>query len=128
MESCPPAGRNAASLTPAHFQQVVAILRYILDHLSDPLTNADVTAVTGLHQNYALSLFSRIMHLQPKRFVTRMRRLRARALLIDSTMLIATLAEMSGFASISQFYQHFTTACGTSHLAFRTEHRRRTKR
>ncbi|MCC5974990.1 MAG: helix-turn-helix domain-containing protein [Rubellimicrobium sp.] len=99
-------------LTSVHVRHVVAMVRYIVENLSEPISNADVAAVTGLHRNYALGLFTRMMRMPVKQFVIRMRLLRARARLIESSMPIGKLAEDAGFASTSQFYTHFKTAYG----------------
>lgn len=93
-----------------HIHHVVAMMRYILENLSTPMTNADVANVTGLHQNYALNLFSEMMHIPMKRFIIRMRLLKARAMLMESNIPISSVAEDSGFTSISQFYHHFVLA------------------
>jgi AraC family transcriptional regulator, melibiose operon regulatory protein len=110
------------TLSSAHIRHVVAMVRYIVENLSQPMTNANVAAVTGLHQNYALSLFSRTMRLPMKKFIIRMRLLRARALLMESGAAITTVAEASGFQSISQFYAHFKTAYGLSPHAMRAKY------
>ncbi len=107
------------ALSSANVGQVVEMVRFILEHLTEPITNADVTAVTGLHENYAIALFSRVMRIPIKRFLIRMRLLRARALLIESTAAIAKVAEDAGFSSVSQFYDHFKTAYGVSPHAMR---------
>jgi len=109
-------------LSSAHIRHVVAMVRFIMENLSKPLSNAQVAAVTGLHQNYALSLFSKTMRLPMKRFIIRMRLLRARALLMESSAAITTVAEQSGFLSISQFYDHFKTAFGMSPHALRARY------
>ena len=44
----------------------------------------------------------------------------ARALLVESPLAISAVAEMSGFASISQFYAHFRAGYGISPHALRT--------
>ena len=108
------------SLGAAHVRHVVAMVRHILENLTGPMTNSDVTAVTGLHENYALSIFSRTMRMPMKRFIIRMRLIRARALLVESPLAISAVAEMSGFASISQFYAHFRAGYGISPHALRT--------
>lgn len=100
------------TLSSAHIRHVVAMVRFIMENLAEPITNADVAKVTGLHENYALSLFTRTMRLPMKKFVIRMRMLRARALLMESSMAIGTVATQSGFGSISQFYDHFKAAYG----------------
>lgn len=110
------------ALSSAHIRHVVAMVRFIMENLDQPIRNADVAAVTGLHQNYALALFTRTMRLPMKRFVIRMRLLRARALLMESSAAITSVAEQSGFASISQFYDHFKTAYGLSPQALRARY------
>lgn len=110
------------TLSSAHIRHVVAMVRFIMENLSQPMSNADVAAVTGLHQNYALALFTRTMRLPMKRFIIRMRLLRARALLMESSTAITTVAEQSGFQSISQFYDHFKAAFGMSPHAMRSRY------
>ena len=95
------------------------MVRHILENLTGPMTNSEVTAVTGLHENYALSIFSRTSRMM-KRFIIRMRLIRARALLAESPLASSAVAEMSGFASISQFYAHFRAGYGISPHALRT--------
>ncbi|WP_428671388.1 helix-turn-helix domain-containing protein [Roseibium sp.] len=106
-------------LTSAHIGHVVEMVRFILENVNRPITNADVAAVTGLHENYATTLFSKIMRIPVKRFIIRMRLLRARAQLIESATAISVVAENSGFSSISQFYDHFKSAYGMSPHAMR---------
>jgi AraC-like DNA-binding protein len=106
--------RGERVIPTAHIRHVVEMVRFILDNLADPITNSDVAAVTGLHKNYALSLFTQTMRLPMKRFIIRMRLQRARSLLLESSMAINVVATESGFTSISQFYQHFKSAYGLS--------------
>lgn len=112
------------TLSSAHIRHVVAMVRFIMENLARPITNADVARVTGLHENYALSLFTRTMRLPMKRFVIRMRMLRARALLMESGMAIATVAEQAGFTSMSQFYAHFKAAFGMPPQTMRARYTR----
>ena len=72
----------------AHIRHVIAMVRFILENLDKPLRNADITAMTGLHENYALGLFTKIMQIPLKQFVLRMRLMRARALLVESALAI----------------------------------------
>lgn len=101
-------------LSSAHVRKVIEMVRFIMENLSRPVTNADVARVAGLHRNYALSLFSSTMRLPMKRFIIRMRLLQARAMLTESSEAIATVAQDSGFTSMSQFYEHFKSAYGMS--------------
>jgi AraC-like DNA-binding protein len=102
------------ALSSAHIRHVIAMVRMVLENLDKPLRNAEITAVTGLHENYALALFTRVMQTPLKQFVLRMRLMRARALLVESAMAIASVAEASGFTSISQFYHQFKASYGAS--------------
>lgn len=101
-------------LSSAQVRHVVEMVRFILENLDCPLRNADIAGVTGLNENYAIGLFSRIMHTAPRQFLARMRLMRARALLVESSMAIPSVAEASGFSSISQFYHRFREAYGVS--------------
>jgi AraC-like DNA-binding protein len=110
------------TLSSVHIRHVIAMVRFILENLDKPLKNADITVMTGLHENYALGLFSRIMQIPLKQFVLRMRLMRARALLVESALAVTSVAEASGFTSISQFYHQFKMAYGTSPNAVRTQY------
>lgn len=103
------AGRVMSS---AHIRHVIAMVRFVLENLEKPLRNADITAVTGLHENYALSIFTTVMRSPLKQFLIRMRLMRARALLVESSLAIASVAEASGFSSLSQFYAQFKAGYG----------------
>lgn len=107
------------SLSSAHVRHVIAMVRYVLENLDKPLLNAQVTAVTGLHENYAVSLFSRTMQVPLKQFINRMRLMRARALLVESSTAISAVAEQCGFSSITQFYAQFRAGYGISPAALR---------
>lgn len=104
--------RLERTLSSSHIRHVIEMVRHIIENLGEPMTNAEITAVTGLHENYALTLFTRSMRIPLKKFVVRLRLLRARGMLTESSTAIATIAENCGFTSLSQFYQHFRTAYG----------------
>ena len=109
----PWAGKKAPqSLASAHIRHVVNMVRHVLENLDQPMKNEDVTQATGLHPNYALNIFSKAMNIPLKQFVLRMRLLRARSLLLESDVAIATVATQCGFGSTSQFYAHFAAAYG----------------
>lgn len=98
--------------TTSPLRYVVAMVRYIMENLSDSLRASEVAAVVGLHPNYALNLFTSVMGIAMQKFVIRMRLIRARSLLFEGNMSIANVAFESGFASQSQFYEHFRSAYG----------------
>ncbi len=102
------------SLSSSHIKHVVSMVRHVLENLDQHLSNAEVTAVTGLHPNYALGIFTKAMNIPLKQFILRMRLLRARGMLLESDTAITTIAVESGFGSTSQFYAHFASAYGVS--------------
>jgi AraC family transcriptional regulator, melibiose operon regulatory protein len=103
-----------AGMTSAQVRHVVAMVQHVLENLEKPLTSESVAKVTGMHPNYALGLFSKTLNLSLKKFIIRMRLLRARALLMESNLPITTIALESGFSSMTQFYLHFSKAYGTT--------------
>lgn len=107
IERVKPGTRAASPL-----RYVVAMVRYIMENLSEPLTARDVARIVGLHPNYALNLFTRVMGIAMQKFVIRMRLIRARSLLFEGSISIANVAFESGFTSQSQFYDHFRAAYG----------------
>jgi AraC-like DNA-binding protein len=102
------------SLSSSNIRLVVVMIQHILENLALPLRNADVTAKTGLHPNYALAIFTRVMNIPLKQFILRMRLLRARGMLLESDVAISKVVEECGFGSTSQFYAHFSAAFDVS--------------
>jgi AraC family transcriptional regulator, melibiose operon regulatory protein len=106
-------------LASVHVRHVVSMVRYILENIEKSVSNAEITAVTGLHENYALTLFSRTMLITPKQFIIRLRLLRARSLILESKSPISSIAMECGFNSMTQFYEHFSKAYGTKPQSLR---------
>jgi AraC-like DNA-binding protein len=106
------AGPETRTASPIHY--VAAMVRHVLENLAEPLSTRDVAKVVGLHPNYALNLFTRVMRIPLRRFIIRMRLIRARALLFEGNLSIANVAFQSGFTSLSQFYAHFRAAYGVT--------------
>ncbi|MEO5806404.1 helix-turn-helix domain-containing protein [Devosia sp.] len=107
--------------TSSPVRYVVAMVRHIVENLSDPLTAKDIADVVGLHPNYALNLFTKVMQIPVQKFVVRMRLIRARTLLFEGNLSITNVAFQSGFSSLSQFYEHFRKAYGTTPREIRNE-------
>ena len=91
---------------------VVAMIKHILEHLSEPLRSEDIAKVVGLHPNYALNVFTSVMNVSIHKFVVRMRLIRARSLLFEGKLSIENVAFSSGFTALSQFYEQFRNAYG----------------
>jgi AraC-like DNA-binding protein len=86
---------------------IQAILRYIADHYDQKITIEDVAKVTGLHPNYAMKLFNRVMKISIKQYINKLRLQHAQALLIDTNNAVLNIALEAGFGSISRFYDIF---------------------
>ena len=110
-------GASTRAASPLRY--VVAMVRHIIEHLDEPLSAGDVAKVVGLHPNYALNLFTEVMRVSVRKFVVRMRLIRARSLLFEGNLSIANVAFQSGFTSLSQFYEHFRAAYGVTPLEMR---------
>lgn len=109
-------------LSSRNIHHVILMIQHIVENSEKPLRNSEITSVTGLHENYAIGLFKRVMHIPIKQFVIRMRLLHARAMLVESTMSIQSIAVRSGFSSMSQFYTHFERYYGMTPSAIRKEY------
>ena len=111
---------NSHRATP--LRHVVAMIRFIAEHISEPFGVAEVASATGLHPNYVQTLFRRVMHISIHRFVVRMRLIRARELLFGSDLSVENIAFSSGFSSLSQFYEQFTKAYGMPPFRLKKEY------
>lgn len=104
--------KNGPERGMASARYVVRMVRHVVENITAPLSTADIAAVVGLHPNYAANLFARIMHIPMQKFVTRLRLIRARSLLFESNVAIASVSIEAGFSSQTQFYEHFRKAYG----------------
>jgi transcriptional regulator GlxA family with amidase domain len=91
-------------------------------HLGNPLDAAEIAKVVGLHPNYALNLFTRVMHEPIHRFVMRMRLIKAREVDFTTSLPVETIAYDSGFRSVSHFYMQFRRADGLPLQRLRREY------
>lgn len=98
---------------------VIAMLRYIIENLDQPLSALEVAKVVNLHPNYALNLFSAVMQVPLRQFVIRMRLVRARSLLFETDLPINSIGFAAGFSSTAQFYEQFKRAYGVTPLRMR---------
>ncbi|WDR04182.1 helix-turn-helix domain-containing protein [Devosia algicola] len=105
-------GERHRTATPVRY--VVAMVRHIVENLGEPLDAKSIAAVVGLHPNYALNLFTKVMQISVQKFVVRMRLIWARSLMMDGNLSIANIAYQCGFTSLTQFYEHFRKAYGTT--------------
>jgi AraC-like DNA-binding protein len=101
------AGQKEQKNPVAGLSHIDSMLRYIADHYDQKITISDVATVTGLHPNYAMKLFHRVMKISIKQYINRLRLLHAQALLVDTEHGVLNIAIEAGFGSISRFYDIF---------------------
>ncbi|OZS43247.1 transcriptional regulator MelR [Photobacterium sanguinicancri] len=98
---------------------VSQMLEYIATHHDTPLTVRQIADHVGLHANYAMGIFQRMMQLTIKQYITAMRINHARALLSDTERTILDITLTVGFNSSSRFYQTFQSYLGVTPTQYR---------
>ena len=98
---------------------VEAMTRFIGEHGLESISVEEVAAASGLHPNYAMSLFRRSVGMSIKQSITRHRLDMAQSLLIATDQPIAVIAFDCGYGSLSSFYAAFEQRFRTSPAAFR---------
>lgn len=98
---------------------IQTMLRYIADNYDQKITIENVSGSTGLHKNYAMKLFNRVMKVSIKQYINQLRLQHAQALLIDTQSPVLNIALEAGFGSVSRFYDIFQREFSMSPLEFR---------
>lgn len=98
---------------------IQTMLRYIADHYDQKITIESVSNYTGLHKNYAMKLFKRVMRVSIKQYINQLRLQHAQALLVDTESPVLNIALEAGFGSVGRFYDIFQRKFSMSPLEFR---------
>lgn len=85
---------------------------FMIEHLSEPLTRAQIAAAVNLSEPHLARVFKAATGQTPLRRLTELRIARARELLRESSAAITTIANEVGFASFSHFSQAFKLVVG----------------
>lgn len=120
----PLAATSMATVTPQEFpaaslapQQVAALqraLRYVDEHLSQPLRVTELAAAACVSRFHLVRLFRIGTGASPLRYVRRRRIERARQLLPGAQLPMACLAQQLGFFDQSHFVRSFRAETGCS--------------
>lgn len=105
----------------AGLPHIQSILLYIADNYDSKITIEDVVKDTGLHPNYAMKLFQRVMKISIKQYINKLRLQHAQALLIDTNAPVLNIALEAGFGSISRFYDIFQKEFNKTPQQFRND-------
>lgn len=103
---------------------VEAMLRFIADNFTIPVTVADIAMAANLSTSRAAELFRQVMGVTLKQQLLRARLSHARMLLTETDTKVSSVALDSGFASLSSFYEAFTKANNISPAKYRSNARR----
>jgi AraC family transcriptional regulator, melibiose operon regulatory protein len=93
--------------------------RYVAEHATEDISVNDVALTTGLHPNYAMTIFKRSVGLSINQAIIRHRLDTAQSLLISTDMPVAEIAFDCGFGSLSRFYEAFKKRFRTNPKEFR---------
>ncbi|MCY7413316.1 MAG: helix-turn-helix domain-containing protein [Salinibacterium sp.] len=98
---------------------------YIAAHSDEPIAVADVARAVHVHPGYAMTVFRRAVGTTIGSYLTQCRVAHAQRLLITSALPVREIGLSIGFQSVSQFYDRFGAACGTSPGLYRRKHARK---
>ncbi len=88
-------------------QHVEKGLRFIAHNYADRITVQDIANYVGIHPNYLMNLFRKVIGMSVMQYVTRHRLSQAQVQLMDTNLTILTIAMNTGFGSQSRFYEAF---------------------
>lgn len=97
---------------------------FIAARSAEPITVADVARAVHVHPGYAMTAFRRGVGTTIGSYLTQCRVAHAQRLLLTSDLPVHDVGIAAGFSSVSQFYDRFSAACGTSPGAYRRAHLR----
>src|SRR5882757_9394870 len=97
---------------------VSAVLEYVRDHLSEPLTVADMADLVSLSPSAFAHLFRDVTGRSPYQFLKEMRLDQARELLVDGNLAVARVSKEVGYASVSHFITEFRGRFGVTPRAY----------
>ncbi|MGV8955936.1 MAG: helix-turn-helix domain-containing protein [Cypionkella sp.] len=115
-------GSAIPSLAPhgaERIEHVERMLRFVAEHALEEISVDAVAASTGLHPNYAMSLFKRSVGQTITQAINRHRLDTAQSLLISTDRSITEVVYDSGFGSVSRFYEAFASRFGERPTQFR---------
>ncbi len=95
---------------------------FIAEHSAEPIAVADVARAVHVHPGYAMTAFRRDVGTTIGSYLTQCRVAHAQRLLLTSTLAVQEIGATVGFQSVSQFYDRFRAACGTTPAAYRRSH------
>ncbi|BDG70519.1 helix-turn-helix domain-containing protein [Roseomonas fluvialis] len=103
--------------------RVARVRDWVMTHLGEPFGLADLAAVACLSPYHFSRSFKAATGLSPRAFAQACRIERARHLLVETQMPVATIAQVCGFSDQSHLTTSFVRVTGTTPARFRREQR-----
>jgi AraC-like DNA-binding protein len=97
---------------------ITAALTYVRSHIAEPLSVADMAEQVSLSPSAFAHLFREVTGKAPYQFLKEMRLDRARELLVEDGMAVATVSKEVGYASASHFISEFRRRFGVTPRAY----------
>ena len=101
--------------------QIAALIRYMIEHVEEPLKTAEIAKAVSLHPNYAGTIFKEATGATLLQFLTQYRIDLAKSKLSRTDSPILDVALDSGFGSISHFHEIFRKSEGLTPRQFRIQ-------
>ena len=111
--------RFSQSLAATHTDSYSEVLRYIEDHYSEQIRLSDLAELAGITEQHLCRLFKTNLEMRPMEFITRVRIMHAKELLMFSEKPISEISAESGFQDSSYFSVVFKKYEGMSPAEFR---------
>ncbi len=91
----------------AHFSRLQRVLRHIDEHLTEPLTNAELAGLAGVSESHFRRIFPAAVGMTPRHYIRDRRLAQARRLLVMSDLPIAVISDECGFYNQSHLTKCF---------------------
>ncbi|MBV8048869.1 MAG: helix-turn-helix domain-containing protein, partial [Paludibacterium sp.] len=99
------------------------VLKYVTDHISDPLTVEDIADAVGVSRRTFTRAFAKHANITPSVFVDQVRIDHARKLLEETDVPLKTVAFRSGFHTASRMRMTFSRQLNTTPKLYRENFR-----
>ena len=115
------AAKPIPAATDISLERVRHMAVFIARNFARPLAVDEIARAAVIHPNYAMTLFRRVIGMTISEYLTRQRLSRVQSMLVDTDLPVAAIAEMSGFNSLSRFYEAFRQWVGKNPGRYRSE-------
>jgi len=107
-------------LAEAPIHELSRVLRFVAEHIAEPITLGRLSAIAGYNEQYFVRLFRKSIGLTPYQYVISQRMKTARTLLAKGESVTRT-AEMTGYRDVKSFSRAFKKGVGLAPSAFRRQ-------